>query len=131
MPRLTYRKTCALVLLTGLATLAACGEQGGGSPWFGEAGAQIDGGQFGNATMQNIAAQVCYPNGRGSAYKGGKLGRAPADPVVVLDPASTQTSPVFRVHCSGTLDGKYARIIYNDYVNSAGQAISVTAATAE
>lgn len=132
MERLTCRKTRALILLAGLATLTACGEQGNiGGTWFREAGAQLDNGEFGRANMQSIAAQVCYPNGRGAAYKGGKIGSAPKDPVVVLDPTSTQTNPVFRVHCSGKLDGRYAQVIYRDYVNSAGQAISVTTATAE
>ncbi|MCV3272870.1 hypothetical protein [Roseobacter sinensis] len=132
MARLTSGKLRALTLLTGLAALAACGEQGaGGGKWFREAGAQLDGGEFGNATMQNMVAQVCFPQGRGGAYGAGKIGSVPGDPVVVIDPESTPRQPVYRVHCDGRLDGKYARIIYRDYVSSAGQAITVTAADAE
>ncbi|MEM9637804.1 MAG: hypothetical protein AAGA94_09170 [Pseudomonadota bacterium] len=129
MERLTYRKSRAVVLLAGLATLAACGEQGSGGQWFREAGAQIDGGEFGNATMQNMVAHVCNPNG--SAYRTGKIGVSPKDPVVVLDPVSTPANPVYRVHCTGRLDGKYARVIYRDYVSSAGQEITVSTATGE
>ncbi|WP_299862480.1 hypothetical protein [uncultured Roseobacter sp.] len=129
MERMTHRKTRAALLLAGLATLAACGEQNSGSVWFSEAGAQLDSGEFGNATMQNMVAQVCNPNG--SAYKTGKIGVSPRDPVVVLDPASSPANPVYRVHCTGRLDGNYARVIYRDYVGSAGQAITVETATAE
>ncbi|WP_299679690.1 hypothetical protein [uncultured Roseobacter sp.] len=132
MTQLTSGKLRALALLTGLAALAACGEQGsGGGKWFREAGAQLDNGEFGNATMQNMIAQVCFPNGRSGAFGGTKIGGTAGDPVVVVDPASTPRRPVYRVHCDGQLDGRYARIIYRDYVNSAGQAITVTEATAE
>lgn len=125
-------KLYTTALLASVMTLTACGEQGtGGGKWFREAGAQLDNGEFGNATMQNFAAQVCFPNGRGSAGKGTKIGGTPGDPVVVVDPASTPRQPIYRVHCDGRLDGRYARIIYRDYVNSAGQAITVTEANAE
>lgn len=131
MERLTHQKTRAIALLAGLAALAACGEQGSGGQWFREAGAQIDTGEFGNATMQNMVAQVCYPGGRSSAFKGSKIGSAPRDPVVVLDPVSTPANPVYRVHCTGELDGKYAQIIYRDYVRSSVENTTVATATAE
>lgn len=127
MARLTTPKT--LALLAGLAALSACGEQGSGGVWLREAGTQLDSGEFGNANLQNMTAQVCNPNG--SAYKSGKIGAPAADPVVVLDPSSTTANPIYRVHCTGRLDGKYARVIYRDYVASATPPLSIDAATAE
>ncbi|MEP2474675.1 hypothetical protein [Roseobacter sp.] len=129
MTPLTNRKTRALIFVTGMTALTACGI--GDGTWNREAGAQLDDGEFGNATMQNIAAQVCFPGGKSARNGGGKFGHTPGDPVVVLDPASTRVNPIYRVHCDGRLDGKYARIVYRDYVNSAGQEITVTNATAE
>ncbi len=117
----------AVILLTGMAALAACSaEQGYGNAFFKEAGGQIDGGEFGNATLHNQLVQTCRTNGAI-----GKAGAVAGDPVVVLDPVSTPTRKVYRVHCSGQLDGKYAQIIYRDYVASAEQAISVEDADGE
>ncbi|MBW4707653.1 hypothetical protein KX928_07625 [Roseobacter sp. YSTF-M11] len=130
MQSLTTRTTRTLALTVGLTALAACGEQGSGGQWFREAGIQIDSGEFGNATMINMMAQVCNPSGVAGAG-GSKVGGSPSDPLVVLDPASTVAQPVFRVHCDGRLDGKYARIIYRDYVGSASQKTTVEEATAE
>ncbi|MDW3222584.1 MAG: hypothetical protein R8G34_06785 [Paracoccaceae bacterium] len=117
MQRLTYQNARAVALLAGLSALAACGEQGSTGAFYREAGSQIDSGAFGAATRQNIAAQTCRTSGFGA----GKAGVAPADPIVALDPVSTRANPVYRVYCDGRLDGKYAQIIYSEYVESATQ----------
>jgi hypothetical protein len=121
MKTLTQRKTRAGTLLVGALALAACDYP---------AGSELDyTGGFGNATMHNLLAQSCKANAAASG--GGKAGGTLADPVVVLDPASTVERPIYRVHCDGTLDGKYASIIYRDYVGSAGETQTVTAADSE
>ena len=130
MDQATPRTSRICLFLAGLTLLTACGEQGGGT-WFREAGSQLDNGEYGNAIMQNMIAQVCFPNGRTNAIKGGKFGTTVGDPVVVLDPSSTRRNPVFRVHCDGQLDGKFAQVVYRDYIRNAGQDITVTEATAE
>lgn len=106
-----------LALMGGLVVLTACGERGSGSSFHREAGSQIDSGAFGSATVQNMVAQTCATSG----YGAGKVGAAPADPIVALDPASTVRSPIYRIHCDGRLDGKYAQVIYAEYVASATQ----------
>lgn len=78
-----------------------------------EAGAFIDEGGFGNATMNNLLAQKCA--GRSKGY-------VVPDPVVVLDPNSEPSKPAYyrgSVQCSGELNGKYAQVIFEEYVNSA------------
>lgn len=117
----------ALVLIWGLATLAACSPESGPGQFHREAGAQVDQGEFGNATLHNQLVQTCRTNGTG----GGKIGAPVSDPLVVLDPASTPKRQVYRVHCSGQLDGKFAQVIYRDYVGSAVQAATVEAADTE
>lgn len=116
-----------LIVISGLATLTACAPESGAGQFYREAGAQVDSGEFGNATLHNQLVQTCKTNGTGF----GKPGSAAGDPVVVLDPASTPSNPIYRVHCNGQLDGKYAQIIYRDYVGSATQAISVERADSE
>ncbi|MEM0948630.1 MAG: hypothetical protein AAGK37_14620 [Pseudomonadota bacterium] len=80
----------------------------------GEVGSQLDDGWFGEANVHNTLAQMCY----GPGGKGGKNGVA-TDPLVVLDPTSTQSRPIYRVHCDGQLNGKYAQVIFREYVDSA------------
>ena len=50
------------------------------------------------------------------------------DPIVVLDPSSTVSRPVFRVHCNGQLDGNYALTNYGAYIGSAAEDGSVSEA---
>ena len=50
---------------------------------------------------------------------------------LVLDPQSTPERKVYRVHCDGRLDGKFAQIIYREYVASATQKTTVSAADSE
>ncbi|WP_295311132.1 hypothetical protein [Roseobacter sp.] len=116
MKHVTINKTRITVLGLCLATLSACAYP---------AGSQLDNGNFGDATMHNMMVQACKTNGLG-AGKGGKYGSHLADPVVVLDPASTPGRKIYRVHCDGRLDGKYANIIYNEYVGSATQTPTVS-----
>lgn len=115
MDNLINKSKRALFLIGGLATVAACASESGVGQFYREAGAQLDQGQFGNATLHNQLAQTC----RNSGFGAGKVGGAAGDPLVVLDPESTQTRKVYRVHCDGTLDGKYASVIYREYVTSA------------
>ncbi len=103
----------SLLVVSALGVAAGC-TPAGVTRWNSEAGSQIDDGWFGEATMHNWLAQACGSGGG----KGGKTG-ATVDPLVVLDPASTTTRPIYRVHCDGRLNGKYARVIFNEYVSSA------------
>ena len=127
MQNLLNKPARALILVTGLATIAACAPESGPGQFYREAGAQVDQGEFGNATLHNQLVQTCRTNGTG----GGKVGTQAGDPLVVLDPTSTPARKVYRVHCSGELDGKYAQIIYREYVGSAVQASNVEEADSE
>ena len=120
----------AVLLVTGLATLTACAPESGVGSFWREAGAQLETGTYGNATLHNQLVQTCKTNGYGYG-KGGKAGSVAGDPVVVLDPSSTANRPVYRVHCDGRLDGKYASIIYNEYVRSAAETATVEEADAQ
>lgn len=114
-----------VVIISGLATLvAACAPEGGIGSFYREAGAQLETGYFAEATVHNQLVQTCRSNGSGF----GKAGYTAGDAVVVLDPSSTASRPVYRVHCDGRLDGKYASIIYSDYVASASSGRQVEAA---
>ncbi|WP_375228358.1 hypothetical protein [Roseobacter sp. S98] len=113
---LNFSKTRIVALGFGLVALAACSDA--------PVGSELNDGNFGNATLHNQLAQTCKGSGAG------KFGRVAADPLVVLDPASTASSPVYRVHCSGELDGKYARITYGEYIRSATQTPEVSQAQA-
>jgi hypothetical protein len=125
MTQLTARntRTAGLVMIGALA-LTACDRPAG---W------ELDTtGGFGNATVNNLVAQTCTNIGAsGSGKYGGKAGATLGDPVVVLDPQSTPANPVYRVYCDGRLDGKYAEIIYRDYVASATQKTTVAQAAAD
>lgn len=116
-----------LLVISGLATLTACAPESGVTQFYREAGSQIDSGEFGNATVHNQLVQTCRTNGTGF----GKAGAGAGDPVVVLDPKSTASNPIYRVHCNGRLDGKYAQIVYRDYVGSATQQTTVERADSE
>jgi len=92
----------------GLLALTACGDS-----WNQEAGSKLDEGGFGNPTMNNMLAQMC--TGRAKGY-------IVPDPVVGLDPKSPAGDPRYRqgkVMCSGQLNGKYAEVIWGEYVESA------------
>ena len=92
----------------GILALSACGDS-----WNQEAGAKLDEGGFGNPTMNNMLAQMC--TGRAKGY-------IVPDAVVALDPKSPASDPRYRegkVMCSGHLNGKYAEVIWGEYVDSA------------
>jgi hypothetical protein len=98
--------TCALAL-------TACGDRNYATTWNQEAGAFLDEGAFGDPTMQNMMAQMCTGQAKGYIVP---------DPIVALHPTSTAENPVyFRGHvmCSGQLNGKYAQVIFREYVTSA------------
>lgn len=106
-------KIKTLALGAGVLALAACGEGPVGKSWNQEAGAFIDEGGFGNPTMNNMMAQMC----RGKAK-----GYIVPDPIVSISPKSTANAHVYRtgrVMCSGNLNGKYAEVIWGEYVRSA------------
>ncbi len=113
-----------LLCAASLVAVAACTE-GSRQEFYSEAGAEVDEGGFGNPTMQNMMAQMC----RGQAK-----GHIVLEPIVVLDPArSTPSAPVYRrsyVRCSGELNGKYAQVIFTEYVASARERTTVTEANA-
>ena len=110
-------KIKTLALGAGILALAACGEGPAGKTWNQEAGAFIDEGGFGNPTMINMMAQMCAQGGKGGFKSGGVV-----DPVVVRDPNSSAAKPVYyrdHTQCAGQLNGKYAEVIFREYVVSA------------
>ncbi len=97
-----------IIMGFGLLALTACGDT-----WNQEAGAKLDEGGFGNPTMNNMLAQMC--TGRAKGY-------IVPDPVVAIDGTDAKGAPRYRqgkVMCSGHLNGKYARVIWGEYVRSA------------
>ena len=103
------------VLGAAALSLAACVDSV--TRFNSEAGSYIDEGGFGNPTMQNMLAQMC--TGVGKGFKPGSV----SDPVVVLDPASSPSAPVYyrqtAVTCQDRMNGKYAEVVFREYVNSA------------
>ncbi len=100
-------KLKALLCAASLVSLAGCAI---------EAGSQIDEGGFGNPTMNNTLAQLATRCG------GQAKGYIVPDPVVVRDPGSSEAFPRYRlaqVRCLGGLNGKYAEVIFGEYVASA------------
>ena len=103
--------TKTLMVGAGMLALTACGEGPIGKAWYQEAGAFLDEGGFGNPTMQNMMAQMCSGQAKGYIVP---------DPVVVASP-SASGAPTYRrgyVMCSGHLNGKYAQVIFEEYVGS-------------
>lgn len=101
-------KTKTLLAGAGLFALTACGDS-----WNQEAGAKLDEGGFGNPTMNNMLAQMCSGKAKGYVVP---------DPVVAIDPKSSPADPRYlqgRVMCSGHLNGKYAQVVWTEYVQSA------------
>ncbi|WP_157937728.1 hypothetical protein [Oceaniglobus roseus] len=115
--------TSAALLGTALALGACTSENSTFLTGFTQpAGAFLDEGQFGNATMINMQAQKACANK--------PKGYIVPDPVVVLDPdeyldpkspqPEVYTTPRYGyARCSGTLNGKYAEVIFEEYVESA------------
>ena len=106
-------KIKTLMIGAGALALTACGEGPIGKFYFQEAGAFIDEGGFGNPTMNNLLAQMCAGQAKGYIVP---------EPVVVLDPKSAPNNPAYyrgQVRCSGHLNGKYAEVIFREYVTSA------------
>ena len=99
-----------LALGVGLLALSACGNAS--KAWNAEAGSAIDEGGFGNPTMTNMMAQMC---------RGRSKGFIVPDPIVAVEPGSPKGAPARhgRVLCSGDLNGKYAQVIWGEYVSSA------------
>lgn len=99
-----------LALGVGLLALSACGNAT--KAWNSEAGAIIDEGGFGNPTMTNMMAQMC---------RGRSKGFIVPDPIVAVDPQGAKGAGPRqgRVLCSGDLNGKYASVIWGEYVGSA------------
>ncbi|WP_068115382.1 hypothetical protein [Tropicimonas marinistellae] len=88
-------KTSLTILALGTAlTLSACG-----SYWNEEAGASLDQGEFGNATMNNQLAQTCR---KMTSYNVEKYG----NPLSAGCPGREQ-------------DGKYAMFAYQETITSA------------
>ena len=111
-------KNQIITLLIGASVLAvtACSESSMAN--FGQpAGAWLDEGGFGNPTMYNMMAQKCAGRSKGFIVP---------DPVVMLAPAreASGKSPYRSgsIRCSGHLNGKYAQVIWGEYVDSATSA---------
>lgn len=108
-------KTKMLILVAGAFTLSAC-TSGSMSEFYSEAGAEVDEGGFGNPTMNNSLAQLA------TACIGQAKGYVVPEPIVVLDPNSPADRPRYlsgQVRCLGELNGKYAEVIFREYIQSA------------
>ena len=106
-------KIKTLMVGAGVLALTACSEGPVGKFWTQEAGAFLDEGGFGNPTMNNMLAQMCAGQAKGYIVP---------EPVVVLDPKSAPRNPAYyrgQVRCSGELNGKYAEVIFAEYLGSA------------
>ncbi len=106
-------KIKTLMVGAGALALTACGEGHVGKFWYQEAGSFIDEGGFGNPTMTNLLAQMCAGQAKGYIVP---------EPLVVLDPKSAPRNPAYyrgQVQCSGHLNGKYAEVIFQEYISSA------------
>lgn len=100
-------KTILPILVLGAAlAVAGCTEQGRVA-FDRPAGADLDGGDFGNATMNNHLAMTCQ-----ARYAGGKHAGKSQDGRSMCPPR--------------TLDGKYARRGYDEYVESATDLPEIT-----
>lgn len=104
------RKTPIIAALCVLG-LAACGDRDPLSSWNQEAGGFLDEGGFGNPTMHNLLAQKC------NSYI--PKGRIIYEPKVVRAPVNAPKPYIAKVHCAGYMNGKYAMVIFNEYVASA------------
>lgn len=109
-------KTLKLLMIGSVTLgLSACAESA--LRFNSEAGAFLDEGGFGNPTMINMMAQMCSSHGKG--LKGSVVG----DPVVSLNPDTSPSAPRYirrtAVSCNDRLNGKYAEVIFEEYVNSA------------
>ncbi|WP_145953425.1 hypothetical protein [Oceaniglobus indicus] len=113
-------RIASMVIAATALTLAGCSEETALN-FTQPAGAFLDEGQFGNATMNNTLAQKCSNQPKGYIVP---------DPIVVLDPNASYSpkSPQpglaagyrqGRIQCSGNLNGKYAKVIFDEYVDSA------------
>lgn len=107
-----------LFAFASLLALSACGDRTVLSSWNQPAGAFLDEGGFGNPTMNNMLAQKC----NSSLVKG----RILYEPTVVRAPRGAPAPYVARVHCGGYLNGKYAEVIFREYVESATEAPPTT-----
>lgn len=110
---MTNFKKCILFGSVALG-IAACAESV--TRFNSEAGSFLDEGGFGNPTMQNMLAQMCLQAGK--SFKPGAV----TDPVVVLDPNASGPAPVTyrqsRLTCQDSINGKYAEVVFNAYVDS-------------
>jgi hypothetical protein len=99
-----------VIAAAGLLALGACAHS---TSWDREAGAVIIDGGFGQATRNNMLAQKCL--------SGGYLakGQIIYEPKVVRAPVHAPAPYVRQVHCGGYLNGKYAQVIFQEYVASA------------
>lgn len=105
---MTSKIKTLLIGAAGAVALTACTP----ATWHQEAGAFIDEGGFGNPTMQNMLAQMCTGQPKGYIVP---------DPVVGLRPKGGGPTVYARysVYCHGHLNGKYAEVIFQEYVRSA------------
>ncbi len=99
-----------LIAATGLLALGACANS---DSWNREAGAVILDGNFGVATRHNMLAQKCLS---GSYLAKGQI---IYEPTVVRAPVHAPAPYIRQVHCGGYLNGKYAQVIFQEYVASA------------
>lgn len=104
-----------ILAVVAMGTLGACSNETASFlyAWNQPAGAFLDEGGFGNPTMQNMLAQMCSGQGKGYIVP---------DPIVVLDPKSAPEQPRYynaSVRCSGEMNGKYAEVVFEQYLESA------------
>jgi len=114
----------SLLVVSASLTLAACTAENSATltSWNQPAGAFIDEGGFGNATMRNtLAMKQCVGRPKGYIVPEHIVMLNPEASASPKSPQETVTTQYRRakVQCSGDLNGKFAQILFEEYVESA------------
>lgn len=113
----------SLLVVSAAFGLGACTAENsaGLTGWNQPAGAFLDEGGFGNSTMRNTLAMTqCVGKPKGYIVPDHIVVLNPDHSVDPKSPRHTATSPYrqAQVRCSGDLSGKFAEIVFQEYVES-------------
>jgi len=113
----------SLLVVTASLGLAACSSENSATltSWNQPAGAFLDEGGFGNATMRNTRAMTqCVGKPKGYIVPEHVVVLNPNYDVDPKSPRDTVETQYFRaqVRCSGDLNGKFAMVVFEEYVES-------------
>jgi hypothetical protein len=109
----------SLLVISASLGLAGCTE--GVTRWNQPAGAFLDEGQFGNPTMRNMQAMTqCVGKPKGYIVPEHVVVLNPEYSVDPKSPRESVETQYMRaqVRCSGDLNGKFAMIVFEEYVES-------------